>query len=147
MLKRIAIGAGIAVLAVPVFASAAVATGNTDRLVALYTQLVQLLQQELSFLQSAPHPSVSVMPLSGPAPLVVTFVVGNRSGTEALDFGDGHSSGSSGCSKNAGGYCDLSQPIVHTYQLPGTYMVSLYDAVSGTSKIVSTMTVRVKAPY
>jgi hypothetical protein len=145
MLKKIAIGIGIVVFAMPVFASAAVATGNTDKLVALYTQLVQLLQQELAYLQGKSHSSVSAIPSSGAAPLSVVFTVSNSSGTEALDFGDGHSTGSGGCTKNAGGYCDLSHPITHTYQLPGAYTVSLYDALSGTSKVVQTMTVRVTA--
>ncbi|MBI5470256.1 hypothetical protein HY968_02955 [Candidatus Kaiserbacteria bacterium] len=147
MLKRIAIGFGIVVFAVPVFASAAVVTGNSDQLIALYTKLVQLLQQELSFLQNKPHASVSVAPSSGPAPLSVVFTVGNRSETEALDFGDGHSTGSNGCKKNQGGYCDLSQPISHTYQLPGSYTAKLYDSSSGEAKVVQTMTVSVNAPH
>ena len=140
MLKKLAIGAGIVVFAVPVFATADIG-GSSTQLISLYTQLIQLLQQELTWLQNN---KLSIAPLSGSAPLTSVFTLNTQTGTEAIDFGDGHSTGSSGCVKNAGGYCDLSKPVSHTYALPGTYKVSVYQSINGTSKVIGTQTVTVK---
>lgn len=143
MLKKILLALGIAVFAVPVFVAADTSSANMSQLVALYTQLVQILEQEITLLQNPAHASLSFSPTSGAAPFIAIFTVNNTSGTEAIDFGDGHSTGSSGCTKNAQGWCDLSKPTVHTYQFPGTYTVTLYDHVGSQAQIVSTSTVTV----
>ena len=90
--------------------------------------------------------SLSITPLFfGMAPAVTMFVVHDPSGTEAIDFGDGYSSGSNGCTKNSAGWCDFSQPVWHTYQVPGTYTVSLYAHYQPrTYQLLSTSTVVVK---
>ena len=124
MLKKIAIGVGVVVFAMPILAAAD--TDMQTKLVNLYQQLIQLLQQELTFLQNK-HASMTITPSSGAAPLIVTFTVSNTAGDENIDFGDGHSVGSSGCAKNAQNWCDLSKPVMHTYQLPGMYTVKLFD--------------------
>ncbi len=149
MLKRIALVCSAAVLLLtPVFAAADTNSANAAQLVPLYTQLVALLEQEIGLLQNPGHASLSIWPSSGVAPLMVTFILNDSSGTEAIDFGDGHSTGSNGCLKNAQGWCDLSKPIGHTYEFPGTYTVTLYDHPSATSiNTISTSTITATGPY
>ena len=48
MLKKIAIGVGVVVFSVPIFAAAD--TNVQNQLIALYQQFVQLLQQQLTIL-------------------------------------------------------------------------------------------------
>ena len=103
-------------------------------------QLIQILQQELGMSGTG---ALSISPASGPAPLTTTFTVNNPTGTEAIDFGDGHSTGSNGCVKNAQGFCDLSKPVPHTYQLPGSYKVTLYRGANGAAEVVTTQTVTI----
>ncbi len=137
MHRKIALAIGIMVLAAPALSFADTGAANAQ-LVALYTELIALLQKELVILQNPSEPSLVVAPTSGTVPLQVSYTITNTSGTEAIDFGDGHSSGSNGCVKNAQGYCDLSQPIAHLYQFPGTYTVTLYGHQNNKTKIVST---------
>ena len=125
-----------AALCVPVAAFA-----DNGQLIALYQQLVAILQQELNILQAK---ALTVTPQTGPAPFTATFTLNNPLGNEAIDFGDGHSTGSSGCTTNAGGYCDLSEPVTHVYQFPGTYTVTLYRGANTSAKVVMTTTVVVK---
>ncbi len=132
MKKTIAGVIAVVALAVPVAAFA-----DNGQLIALYQQLIQILQKELGILQQG---LLTISPQSGPAPFTATFTVNNPLGTEAIDFGDGHSTGSSGCVKNTQGFCDLSKPVQHTYTLPGTYKVSLYRG----EQVVVTQTVSVK---
>lgn len=114
------------------FATPMVAMADTNtQLVSLYQQLIGLLTQELALLKAqasqAPHSApIAIDAPQGKAPYTALFTLGTLDGTEAVDFGDGHSTGSNGCTTNAGGYCDLKHEIVHTYQLPGTYTVTLY---------------------
>ena len=142
MIKRIATLVSIALFALPTFAAAA----TNDQLIALYQQLISVLQQELLALQNSEHAWLSMTPTSGTVPLVVMFTVNHPSQTEAIDYGDGHSSGSNGCTKNALGWCDLSQPVYHSYQLPGTYKVTLYSHEGTRTLILSTNIVTVTAP-
>lgn len=111
-------------LATPAIAMA----DTTTQLVSLYQQLIGLLTQELALLKATPaaQAPISIDAPQGKAPYTALFTLGSLDGTEAVDFGDGHSTGSNGCTKNAQGYCDLGHQIVHTYQLPGTYTVTLY---------------------
>jgi hypothetical protein len=147
MFKRIALACGIALLLAPVFAMADTSPANNPQLVALYTQLVQLLGQELALLQNPSQASLSIWPSSGTVPLAATFMLDSPSGTEVIDFGDGHATGSNGCAKNALGWCDLSQPFGHTYQFPGAYLVTLYRHTSPTEVVaLSTSTVTVTGP-
>jgi hypothetical protein len=135
-MKKIIVGVIAALaLCVPVAAFA-----DNGQLIAIYQQLIQLLQQELGILQNG---SLTISPTSGSAPLTVTFTVTNSQGTEAIDFGDGHSTGSSGCKQNTPGFCDLSKSVSHTYQFPGAYKVTLYRGANG-AQIVTTQTVTVK---
>ena len=136
-MKKVIAGGVLAVaLAVPVAAFA-----DNGQLIALYQQLIALLQQELHLIQEN---SLSVSPMSGSAPLAVSFTINKVQGNEALDFGDGHSTGSDGCKTNTAGFCDLTGPVMHTYNLPGTYKVTLYRTVNGNAAIVTTNTVTVK---
>lgn len=136
-MKKVLIG-GVAALAlsmpVAVFA-------DNGQIIALYQQLVQILQQELTILKSQ---ALQVSPTAGQAPLEVTVTLGLQKGVEAIDYGDGHSSGSAGCEKNAQGFCDLSKPVKHTYQLPGIYTVKLVRTVEGKVSDVTSTTVTVK---
>lgn len=141
MLKKIAVGVGVVVFALPVFAAAD--TSVQTQLVTLYQSLIQLLQKELSLLIGPSKASLQVTPPSGPAPLTVTFSLQSPQGNEAIDFGDGHSSGSSGCAKNAQGFCDLSKSVTHEYALPGTYKVLLLRTVGTTAETVTSSSVTV----
>jgi hypothetical protein len=114
---------------------------DNSQLISLYQQLIQMLQVQLGVLQSK---VLTITPNSGTAPFTATFILNNQTGTEAIDFGDGHSTGSSGCVTNSKGYCDLSQPLTHTYQFPGTYKVSVYRGPADTAVVISTHTVTVK---
>ena len=127
MYKKIGLILSIFALFLPVYASAQVAMDNSGQIVTLYQQLIQLLQQELTLLQSN---ALSVSSATGPAPLSVTFTLHSSTGMEAVDYGDGHATGSGGCVKNSSGKCDLATPFVHTYTLPGTYTVTLYRTTS-----------------
>jgi|GEM_PF-4278406 len=139
MRKKIAIGTAVLVLAVPVFAAAD--TNVQTQLISLYQQLIQLLQQELGILQAN---ALSISSTSGPAPFTTTFTVKNPTGTESIDFGDGHSTGSSSCTKNSQGFCDLSASVSHTYQFPGNYKVTLYRGADPNATVVMTQTITVK---
>ena len=89
--------------------------------------------------------SLSIFPVFySKAPAFMLFSVNNPSGTESIIFGDGQSTGSRGCTKNALGWCDLSNIVGHRYDYPGTYLVSLYAHYSpGTYVLLSTTTVTV----
>jgi hypothetical protein len=135
-MKKIVAGIAAAAVLVP-----AAAFADSGQLTALYQQLIQLLQQELSILQNQ---MLTIAPASGPAPLTSMFTVNKPNGTESIDFGDGHATGSSGCPRNSQGYCDLSKPITHTYQFPGSYKVTLYRGADPGATVVTTETVTVK---
>lgn len=124
----------------PIFSFADTAT-HEQQLVSLYTQLILLLQREVAVLRNAASPSLSISTPYGYAPLLVVYSVNNPSGKEAIDFGDGHSSGSNGCMMNSYGFCDLSKALSHTYQLPGTYTVTLYGHQSKDAHILATTTI------
>lgn len=136
-MKKVIVG----VMAAAAFAVPVAAFADNSQLIALYQQLVAVLQQQLSYLQQN---QLSITPQTGKAPLEVTFTVDVRQGNEAIDYGDGHSSGSGGCKTNAQGHCDLSQPVKHTYALPGTYKVSLLRTINGKASTVMTSTVTVQ---
>jgi PKD repeat protein len=121
MTKKFAAIAVAMIFAVPVSASAQTVTN--DQLIVLYTQLVQLLQQQVMLLSQNPITSgnldLAITPVSGSAPLPVSFRVLNGQGTEAIDFGDGGSS------------------------VPGSYTVTLYSSSSGTPVAVKTFIISV----
>ena len=146
MLKKIAIGLGVVVFSVPIIAAAD--TNVQTQLISLYQQLVQILTQELTLLRAQPvqgsHAAMTVSPVTGTSPLEVTIAVSNLTGDESVVYGDGHSVGSSGCAKNSKGFCDLAKPFAHTYQLPGTYIVTLYDKGQGLRQL-QTVTITVTA--
>lgn len=150
-MKKYLLGLGIAAfIAVPLFASAEMTSGSMT-LEGLYTQLIALLNQELTLLKasaaSAPATaaSLSISPNTGPAPLMVTYTVTNPEGDESLDYGDGHSTGSMGCTRNEKGFCLFTSPVNHYYQLPGTYKISLCDKGKDLHLIATTsVTVTVK---
>lgn len=116
-------------LIVPV---AAFADSRSEQLQALYTQLVALLTQELALLKGqqitpALNPALLVIDSpKGKAPYSALITLPERDGTETVDFGDGHATGTNGCALNAKGWCDLGRDVAHTYQYPGTYTVTLY---------------------
>lgn len=118
-----------------VLPSIALAADNSAQLIPLYQQLVALLTQELSLLQAqkdqAGEPKIEIDSPSGKAPYTVLIHLPSLNGTEALDFGDGHSTGSNGCILNAGGYCDLAHDLVHTYLYPGSYSLTLFRHAAG----------------
>ena len=145
MKKNFALVLCALLFALPSFVNAA--TVDQQQLISLYQQLITLLQQQLQTLQTTDHAWLSMNPTSGTVPLVVMFTLNNPSQREAIDYGDGHSSGSNGCVKNALGNCDLSKPVYHSYQLPGTYKVTLY-AHDANNKVltISTHTITVTAP-
>ena len=138
MKKIFTVGVSLLLVAAPLFACA---DTQSDRLNALYAQLVPLLKEELAMLQ--PTPRLIITPSSGQMPLSVTMTLASSTQTEAIDFGDGHSSGSNGCNRNSIGFCDLSQPIQHTYAYPGTYTVTLYKHIGLDPIIVTTYQISV----
>jgi hypothetical protein len=144
MLKKIAIGVGVVVFSVPIMAAADTTVQN--QLISLYQQLVQILTQQLTILRAQPvqgtHATMVVTPTTGASPLEISVSVSNPAGDESLVYGDGHSVGSVGCTKNSKGFCDLTKPVTHTYLLPGTYTVSLYDKGEGL-RLLQTQTVTI----
>jgi hypothetical protein len=89
--------------------------------------------------------SVSVMPVFySTAPAFMIFTLHNPSGTESVDFGDGQSTGTQGCTKNALGWCDLSGFTFHRYDYPGRYTATLYAHYAPkTYTLLSTTTITV----
>lgn len=159
MIRRIAIGFAFMLLAAPALALAdTVATSVTveNPLVGLYTQLISLLQQEIALLENpqtasnsntSTSTSLSIYPTTGVAPLFATFVVNDPTGTESINFGNGGTTGTQGCTKNALGWCDLTAPVPHEYQIPGNYTVTLYRHLSSTTiEVLSTSTVEALLP-
>jgi len=140
-MKKLATLLSTALLAFPIVASAEVTTDLTS----LYTQLISLLKQEILLLQQQKHPSLTILQPSSAAPSTVVFTVNDRTGTEAIDFGDGHSTGSNGCPKNVFGFCDLFNSLSHVYYIPGAYRVTLYNRVGDVQRTVSSTTVQVTA--
>jgi hypothetical protein len=128
-------------VAAAAFCMPAAVFADDGQLISLYQQLIQLLQQEIQLLQQN---ILTISPVLGKAPLTVTFTLNRALGTEAIDFGDGHSTGSSGCPTNAQGYCDLSKPITHVYQFPGTYKVTVYRGQAQNAQVIVTQFVTVQ---
>lgn len=124
----------VGIVAAAALCAPVVAFADNGQLIALYQQLIQILQQELGILQGG---SLTISPSSGPAPFTAAFTINNPTGTEAIDFGDGHSTGSNGCAKNSQGFCDLSKPVSHTYQFPGSYKVTLYRGQNGAQTVTT----------
>ena len=153
MLKKLVLWFSIAVFSFPAFTFAD-DTANTQ-LVSLYTKLVELLKQELIILQSQSQSksqesltgraTLSISPNNGVVPLAVVFTLTNKNATESIDFGDGHSTGSAGCVRNAKNWCDLPDNIPHTYSYPGNYKVTLYDHPIKDSRVILTTTVSVSS--
>lgn len=144
MKKHITRLLAIAVLVAPLSVFADTTTERYSQLEALYRQLIEVLEKEIVYLNSIPVAALAIEPTSGKAPLDVVFTVLNMSGTEAIDFGDGYSTGSAGCARNAKGWCDLTLSKPHTYRLPADYVVSLYSHPTPTTqKLIGTTTIRV----
>jgi PKD repeat protein len=133
-----------------VFAETTPATSNSS-LIAELTQLVQVLEQELQQLltqgkpasaQKEPasvpsNPSFTASPISGAAPLYVSFFVNAHQVSDEVDFGDNSSPEpfDEGCSSPSN-ICDVS----HTYTLPSVYIATLKDS-SGNVLASQTITV------
>ena len=142
---------GIALIAMPLAASAqtvfysAPANPATAQLIALYTQLIQLLQQELLVLQkgqggSPPSPASATLtatPSSGASPLNVSFVgTGVKGGQQyIIDYGDGsHSDALAALDvcmhlADGSGGCPKAQAS-HTYATAGTYTATLQPYIA-----------------
>jgi hypothetical protein len=114
-------------------------TVQNSQIISLYAQLITLLQKMVALQNSSPS-VISIAPDHGVAPLVVFFTIKNPTGTESVIFGDGAYSGKT-CTKMPTGWCDLSNPIPHTYQYPGTYTVNVYTHINNVPAVVSTSTV------
>lgn len=145
MNKKLGILLVCALFVAPVAVSAAT---NTAQLESLYTQLIALLTRQLELLKNAGPSQLVIASPRGTAPYAALITLPELDGTEAVDFGDGHSTGSNGCAKNARGYCDLKHDIAHTYQYPGTYTVTLYRHPAGQKDgvAVTKATITVDAP-
>lgn len=130
------------ILALGIFALPALASADTtSQLTSLYQEVISVLERELQLL--SPDPSLSIEPASGTVPFTTVFTLHGKTGTEAVDFGDGHSTGSNGCVLNALGFCDLGDQLVHTYHYPATYVVTLYRYLGNEPIVVSTSSVAV----
>lgn len=140
-MKKYLAGIAIGMALVPVAAFAD--TAPNAQLLQLYTQLVALLQQELQLLQQGSTQAATLAPasLSGAAPFTALFTVTGLTGQEAIDFGDGAFTGSTGCTRLPSGNCDLSKGAVHTYLFPGTYYARLERGKGPTFLATSTITV------
>ncbi len=141
MKKHVAIFVTSALMLMPAFAAA---DTTQDQLASIYTQLIGLLKQQIQLLQQSKHPTLSILSAKGSAPFTAVFTVADRTGTESIDFGDGVSTGTQGCTKNAFGWCDLSSSVSHTYRTPGTYNVIFYSHIGGAVQTRSTTTVSVQ---
>ena len=145
---------GLSFLTLPLAASAQMSaasdTNTNASLIALYTQLIHLLQEEIQLLQGGSHvpppsptptPSgdtaLTADPSSGPAPLAVSFTgTGVKGGTQyIIDYGDGQNSGPLAAldvcmhlSDGSGG-CPKAQAS-HTYAAAGMYTATLQSYIS-----------------
>ena len=145
------VGLVILVLPLAVSAQTVIASSSTSAnssLIALLTQLVEVLEQELQLLLvqhgtpttvPAPQPSVhlSATPSSGPAPLAVSLVGTGATGGQQyiIDYGDGGNSGPLAAidvcmhlSDGSGG-CPKVQAS-HTYTYRGTFTAMLEGYIS-----------------
>jgi PKD repeat protein len=171
MIKSIiSAGVGLSMLATPLAASAQTSATSNSNLIAILTQLVQLLEQELQQLiaerqnttpsqPTTPNTggTFTASPTSGAAPLTVTFNMpaffeingNNNDAWTTLDNGDGEVSISGQPSTEVYDNIDCTaaaQDSVcqgsHTYTSPGTYTVALKD-FSG--NVLGTQTITVTA--
>lgn len=130
------------VLTAPVAASAATA----DQVIPLYRELIVLLTKQLELLQAPPVaalPTLSIESPEGTAPYAVLFELSTTTGRDAVDFGDGHSTWTDGCSvRLANGWCPVRTEIAHTYAYPGTYVVRLFSQDPKAPLATSTVIVR-----
>lgn len=137
--RRLIAGALAALLlACPVLVSAQSASTATNvsysatiqQLIAVYTQLIRLLEQEIASLiavqgaSTAPATNLDASPSSGTAPLTVNFWYSSAIPNDAIDFGDGSPLFS------LNGYCSSALMgnacgANHTYTSAGTYAVRL----------------------
>ena len=144
MFKHFALSLTFILLITPAVTHAADESAREGQLAPLYAQLASLLQQELAIMQDPSQTYLSIHPVSGMMPFFATFIMHNPTGTEGINFGDGHTTGTLGCTKNTKGWCDLSKPVAHTYQLPGFYTVHLFRHLSlDQVQIMSTSTIYV----
>jgi PKD repeat protein len=156
------------------FIASAQATDTEAQLIALYTQLIQILQAQLAALQggasasnfsgsislpgsnatvqintNAPvAQSLSALPLSGPAPLTVNFS-GIISGSSfSLFFDDGTATQTGSCSSTC---TSLSISAAHTYNTAGTHVAKLVNltdsSTAGTVTIVVTASATQSTQY
>ena len=97
--------------------------------------LVQTLNDTLTKLNAldTTHPHISVVTSYGTAPFTTLFMLDGLTGTESIDFGDGHTTGSAGCEKNVLGWCNLGSVIGHTYAFPALYKVVFYQHIDKVS--------------
>ncbi len=162
MKKLISFGVGIALLASPLIVAAqTVSTSSNTSLIAVLTQLVQVLEQELQQLVAAQANTTNdsstvdktaqpntrqygvveftTNQTSGAAPLQVQFTINNWDDVSnpIVDFGDG----TSGPPLNfAIAASQDEDTLAHTYTAPGTYTAKFEDA-SGNVLSIATITV------
>ena len=141
-MRRRAVKANALILGALVAFMPALSFAATDtQLVPLYQQLVTVLKNELLVL--APDPVLSIEPGTGHAPFTAIFTLSSLTKTDAINFGDGHTTGTLGCPRNALGFCDLHAQFVHTYLFPDTYTISQYRSIGKEQLLVSTTTLTV----
>lgn len=120
----------LAALLVPASALAADSSAVQTRLTPLYMQLIEILKEELAYLQHPTQPVLSVFPVYGNPTLTVMYTVHNATGKELVDFGDGHYA-KSDCT-GAGTWCSKDGPVYHSYNTPAQYSAALWARINGT---------------
>jgi PKD repeat protein len=138
----------VLLFASPLLASAQATQVTQDTnasLIALLTQLVHILEQELANLEASlgqtqttpPAPDAFLAtPSSGTAPLTVNFS-GTAYGSYSLAYGDGSVGPNIVCDFNINS-CVNNIQQTHTYQSAGTYTATMQDA-SGSHSVTITV--------
>jgi len=142
MIKKLLFSAiGLLLLASPLFASAQSAdtSANTQSLIAVLTQLVQVLERELAQLIAAQGGTQSAqfiaIPTSGTAPLTVQFKTSVQASDAApyqfnINYGDGTSASNVACPNVGNNPPTCVTTTSHTYASAGTYTATLTSQIN-----------------
>lgn len=118
----------------------------SPELLSNYLQLIDLLKAQIQLKANPEAVVLTRVQAYGTAPAPILFNLYNPTGYEFVSFGDGLTSTSKDCARNAVGMCDISKPFAHTYTLPGTYTVTLFKAVGKDREFMASTTITIFPP-
>jgi PKD repeat protein len=144
-----AIVASLLVLSPALVSAQTTGVSSNASLIAVLTQLVQLLEQELQQLIAAQQGStqngpalLTATPINGAAPLTVEFHINpSEASADQITFGDDKTNVET-LGDGPGNSCGdpNDSECAHTYTMPGTYTAQIYDVKS---EVLGTATITV----